>query len=225
MDKISVLLADCNVILREGLCLILERESDIEIVGEAADGKETLEKTKKLLPDVAVMDIGMPKISGLEVACQIKAHNPNIRVLVFTLCEDDEYAFDLLKKGIDGYLLKNISGPELANAIRVVHHGELVLAPSIAKRLINCYLQKPKKGKEEKELYDGLTNREIEVLKLIAQGITNKEIANQLYISVKTVDSHRANIFKKLGVRDRAQVAIYAMHKGLIAQPEQDMPN
>jgi DNA-binding NarL/FixJ family response regulator len=225
VKKIKVLLADCNAILREGLRLILERESDIEIVEEAADGEETVEKTKKLLPNVVVMEIGMPKLDCLEVTHLIKAHNANISVLVLTLCEDEEYVFNLLKRGINGYLLKDVRGSELANAIRVVHHGELVLAPSIAQKLVDSYLQKPQKRKEEKSLYNGLTNREIEVLRLIAQGAPNKEIAKKLYISVKTVDSHRANIFKKLGISDRAQVAIYAMRKGLIEQQEQDRPN
>lgn len=221
MKKIKVLLADGNAILREGLHLILERECDMEVMGEAADGKETVEKTKKLLPNVVVMDIDMPKLDGLEVTTTIKKYNQNIRVLVFSLCEDDTLVFKLLKRGVDGYVLKKIAGPELVNIIRVVHHGELILSSQIAKKLVDSYLRKPERAREKRDFCGVLTDRETEVFKLIAQGVTNKEIANKLYISKKTVDSHRANIFKKLGIHNQAQAVIYAIRRGLLDQQEQ----
>jgi two-component system NarL family response regulator len=214
-----VLLADDHTILREGLRLILEQEPDIKVVGEAADGEETVEKTREHLPDVVVVDIGMPKMDGLEATRQIKKENPHIGILVLTIYEDDEYVFNLLKAGATGYLVKKTAGTELTNAIRAVHHGELLLSPSIGKRLVDNYLQEPrKKEKELKSFCDGLTNREIEILKLVAYGATNKEIAKKLYLSIKTVETHRTNIFRKLDIHDRTQAAIYAMRKGLMKE-------
>ncbi|MFZ3062188.1 MAG: response regulator transcription factor [Actinomycetota bacterium] len=214
-----MLLADDHTILREGIRLLLEREPDLEVVGEAADGEETVEKTRECLPDVVVIDIGMPKMNGLEATRQIKKENPHIGVLVLTIYEDDEYVFNVLKAGATGYLVKKAAGSELTNAIRAVHHGELLLSPSIAKRLVDNYLQEPrKKEKEIKTFCNGLTNREIEILKLIAQGATNKEIAKKLYLSIKTIETHRTNIFRKLDIHDRTQAAVYAVRKGLIKE-------
>ncbi|MDI6690148.1 MAG: response regulator transcription factor [Actinomycetota bacterium] len=221
MEKIKVLLADDHAILREGMRLLLEKESDMEVIGEAADGEEAIEKTREFLPDVVVMDIGMPKLNGLEATRRVKAENPHIGVLVLTIYEDDEYVFNLLKTGATGYLLKKVAASELVNAIRAVHHGELLLSTSIAKKLIDNYIQEPKKPKEKK-FCDGLTDREIEILKLIAQGASNKEIAEKLYLSVKTVETHRTHIFRKLDIHDRTQAAAYAIRKGLLDEENQN---
>ena len=213
-SKIRVILADDHAVLRDGLRLLLERESDITVVGEAGDGDEAVKKTFQLNPDVVVLDIGMPKVSGIEAARMIKQKQPSIGILALTVYEDDEHVFNLLKAGASGYLLKKAAGVELANAVRAVKNGEFVFSPSVGEKLLSTFLQEPKHG--DVSLPDGLTKREVEVLKLVAEGATNKEIADRLFISAKTVESHRANIFRKLDIHDRIQAAIYAIRKGLI---------
>lgn len=215
MKKIKVLLADDHAIVRDGLRSIMAGESDLELVGEAVDGREAVEKAKKLLPDVIVMDIEMPKMSGLEATRQLKSAHPHICILVLTVHEDDEYVFNLLKAGVSGYLLKRTAGSELVSAIRAVYYGDSVLSSPLAQRLVEEYLEQPRK-KGAKKFSDGLTGREVEVLKLIAQGASNKEIAKKLYLSIKTVESHRTNIFRKLEIHDRTQAAVYAVRKGLL---------
>jgi DNA-binding NarL/FixJ family response regulator len=215
-NKIRVLLADDHAVLRDGLRLLLEREADIDVVGEAADGEEAIKKAVQLHPDIVVLDIGMPKISGIEAARTIKEKKPNIGILALTVYEDDEHVFNLLKAGASGYLLKKAAGVELANAVRAVHNGEFVFSPSIGEKLLSTYLQEPKQNRAP--LPDGLTRREVEVLKLIAQGGSNKDIADKLFISIKTVESHRTNIFRKLGIHDRIQAATYAIRKGLVEE-------
>jgi len=214
MDKIRVLLADDHAVLRDGLRLLLERELDIEVVGEAGDGEEATKKAVELVPDVVVLDIGMPKMSGIEAARLIKEKKPKIGILVLTVYDDDEYVFKLLKAGASGYLLKKVAGAELASAIRAVSSGEFLLSSAVAEKVVAGYLQEPKQN--GLELPDGLTKREVEVLRLIADGGTNKEIAEKLFISIKTVESHRTNIFRKLDIHDRIQAATYAIRKGLI---------
>ncbi len=214
MDKIRVLLADDHAVLRDGLRLLLEREIDIEVVGEAGDGEEATKKAVELVPDVVVLDIGMPIMSGIEAARLIKEKKPKIGILVLTVYDDDEYVFKLLKAGASGYLLKKVAGAELASAIRAVSSGEFLLSSAVAEKVVAGYLQEPKQNGVE--LPDGLTKREVEILKLIAEGATNKEIAEKLFISVKTVESHRTNIFRKLDIHDRIQAATYAIRKGLI---------
>jgi len=214
MDKIRVLLADDHAVLRDGLRLLLERELDIEVVGEAGDGEEATKKAVELVPDVVVLDIGMPIMSGIEAARLIKEKKPKIGILVLTVYDDDEYVFKLLKAGASGYLLKKVAGAELASAIRAVSSGEFLLSSAVAEKVVAGYLQEPKQN--GLELPDGLTKREVEVLRLIADGGTNKEIAEKLFISIKTVESHRTNIFRKLDIHDRIQAATYAIRKGLI---------
>ena len=213
-NKIRVLLADDHAVLRDGLRLLLEREADIEVIGEAGDGEEAVRKADQLFPDVVVLDIGMPKMSGAEAARVIKKKKPKIGILALTVYEDDEHVSSLLEAGASGYLLKKVAGVELANAVRAVHNGEFVFSSSVGKKVLASYLQSPKQSNDF--LPDGLTKREVEVLKLIAGGTTNKEIANKLFISIKTVESHRTNIFRKLDIHDRIQAATYAIRKGLI---------
>ena len=212
MTKIRVMLADDHPIFRGGVRAILEKETDIELIGEATDGQEAIEKSRELLPDVIVMDIDMPNIDGLEATSQIKIELPEVGILILTMYDDDEYAYHLLKKGATGYLLKRNTGKELPSAIRTIYHGELLLSSTLAKRLVGEYLKPP----SPKKKLSGLTNREIEITKLIAQGFKNKEIAEKLYTSIKTVETHRTNIYKKLSIHDRTELVKLALEKGLL---------
>ncbi len=216
METIKVLVADDHAIVREGLRLILSREPDIEVVAEASDGDEAVKKAIDVKPDVAVLDISMPNQNGIEATRAIKRAVPNVGVLILTVHEGDEYVYDLLKAGANAYLLKKSAGAELAGAVRAVAHGDLFLARPVAESVIENFLSKPRNPVKEVKAVDGLTDREIEVLKLIALGKSNKEIAKMLFLSVKTVESHRGSIFRKLGLHDRAQAAAYAVRKGLV---------
>jgi two-component system, NarL family, response regulator NreC len=213
--KIRVLLADDHAIVREGVKRILTAEPDLEVVGEAEDGLQAVEQAKKLKPDVAVLDISMPGINGIEATKQIKAALPNVQTLALTMHSDDSYVFQLLKAGASGYVLKRAAATDLVQAIRVARRGEAFLYPSVAKAVVADYLKRLETG-EGRETYDGLTDREKEILTLVAEGATNQEIAQKLYISVKTVQTHRAHIMEKLNLHDRTLLVRYAIRKGLI---------
>jgi len=212
MPKIKVLLADDHPIFRDGARAILEKEADIELVGEATNGQEAIEQSTELLPDVIVMDIGMPKVNGLQAATTIKEIHPEIGILILTRYDDDEYAYNLLKQGVTGYLLKRNTGKELTSAIRTIYRGELLVSSTLAKRLVGEYLKPP----AEKKRLSGLTDREFEITKLIAQGYKNKEIAEKLFTSIKTVETHRTHIYKKLDIHDRTELVKLALDKGLL---------
>lgn len=215
MNKIRILIVDDHVLVREGLRNLLEGQSDIEVVGEATDGNEAVEKVPKLKPDVILMDITMPGMNGLEATRLIKEQSPEVKVLVLTMHESDEYFFKMLSAGASGYFVKGGSSSELISAVRAVNRGDVFLYPTMAKRLLNDYLKRAEAG-EEKESYDGLTNREREVLKLIAEGHTNQEVAELLVLSPTTVQTHRAHIMAKLGLRNHTELIKYALRRGLI---------
>jgi two-component system response regulator NreC len=215
VKKISVLLADDHRILREGIRSLLEKTPDIEVVGEALEGGDAVAKVQQLSPDVVLMDITMPGLNGLEATRQIKALRPLTKVLVLTMHENNQYISQFLRSGASGYVLKDTAASELVGAIRAVHQGDAYLYPSIARKLLEEYLLKVQTG-EERDSYDGLTEREQEVLKLIAEGKTNKEIAETLSLSVRTVQAHRANLMGKLHMHDRTELVRYAIRKGLI---------
>jgi two-component system response regulator NreC len=215
VSKIRVLLADDHAIVREGVKLILTAETDIDVVGEAEDGVQAVEMAKKLKPDVAVLDIGMPGINGIEATKQIKAALPETQTLALTMHEDDTYVFQLLKAGASGYVLKRAAASDLVQAVRAARRGEAFLYPSVAKAVVADYLKRLATG-EGRETYDGLTEREKEILTLVAEGATNQDIAQKLYISVKTVQTHRAHIMEKLNLHDRTKLVRYAIRKGLI---------
>ena len=215
MKKITVLLADDHRILREGVKSLLEKTPDIEVVGEAGEGGEAVAKAQALSPDIVLMDITMPGMNGLEATRQIKALKPNTRVLILSMHESNQYISQFLRSGASGYVLKETAASDLAGAIRVVFQGDAFLYPSIARKLLEEYLQKVQSG-EESESYDGLTGREREVLKMIAEGKSNKEIADALSLSIRTVQSHRANLMSKLHMHDRTELVRYAIRKGLI---------
>jgi two-component system, NarL family, response regulator NreC len=213
--KIRVLLADDHKIVRQGVKMILSNEPDIDVVGEAEDGLEAVEMAKKLKPDVAVLDISMPGINGIEATRQIKAALPNTHTIALTMHDDDTYVFQLLKAGGSGYVLKRAAATDLVQAVHAARRGEAFLYPSVAKAVVADYLKRLETG-EGREHYDGLTEREREILTLVAEGATNQEISQKLYISVKTVQTHRTHIMEKLNLHDRTMLVRYAIRKGLI---------
>lgn len=215
MSKIRVLICDDHTILREGIRLLLNSQVDMQVVGEAMDGRDAVEKARALKPDVILMDIAMPSLNGLEATKQIHRDDPNARVLVLTMYESDEYVAQMLEAGATGYVLKKVAGSELVYAIRAVHQGEAFLYPSITKRLVEDYLHRVETGQERTSL-DNLTDREREILQLIAEGHTSKEIADLLSLSIRTVQNHRAHVMQKLGIHDRGDLIKYAIQKGII---------
>ena len=213
--KIRVLLADDHAIVREGVKRILMAEPDLEVVAEAEDGVEAVEQAKQLKPDVAVLDISMPGINGIEATKQIKAALPETHILALTMHTDDAYVFQLLKAGASGYVLKRAAATDLVQAIRAAQRGEAFLYPSVAKAVVADYLKQVESG-EARETYDGLTDREKEILTLVAEGAANQDIAHRLSISIKTVQTHRAHIMEKLNLHDRSMLVRYAIRKGFI---------
>ncbi len=215
MAKIKVLIADDHAIVREGVRMILAKEGDIEVVGEAGDGRQALDLVDRLRPDVVIMDLSMPEMGGIEATKHVKERQPAVNVLALTMHEDESYVFQLLRAGASGYVLKRAAAQDLVQAVRAAARGEAFLYPSIARKVVEDYLKRVEQG-EERERYDGLTEREREVLTLIAQGLTNQQIAQKLFISIKTVQTHRAHILEKLGLHDRTELVRYAIRKGLI---------
>ncbi|MBI4285542.1 MAG: response regulator transcription factor [Chloroflexi bacterium] len=204
-------MVDDHAIMREGIRALLTLNEDIEIVGEAAEGKEAVRKAKELDPDVIIMDIAMPEMDGLEATRRIRKKNPRVRILVLTQYDSREYILSSIKAGASGYLPKRALGSELISAVRAASKGESFLYPSAASALIEDYLQQA-----EEEPYDRLTDREREILKLIAEGHTSREIADMLVISLKTVLGHRTKIMEKLDIHNRTELIKYAMRKGLV---------
>ncbi len=215
MDKIRVLIVDDHTIVREGVRLLLEAQPDIEVVGEAADGQEAVELMRQLKPDLVLMDIQMPKLNGMDATRAIKQEFPQAHILALTMYESDDYFFQVLNAGASGYVLKKAASGDLIAAIRAVHQGDVFLYPSVARRLVSDYLARVKSG-EEKSSYDGLTERERQVLKLIAEGHTNQAIATKLVISPSTVQTHRTRIMQRLNLHGRAELISYARRKGLL---------
>ncbi|OGO71185.1 MAG: DNA-binding response regulator [Chloroflexi bacterium RBG_19FT_COMBO_62_14] len=212
-DKIRILIADDHTIFRSGLNLLLSSEVDLEVVGEAKDGMAAVEMAASLHPDVVLMDVGMPGLNGLDATRQIRARLPEVNILVLTMHRSDEYFFQMLEAGAAGYLLKGAETNELINAVRAVARGDVFLYPSMARRLVQEYLsQSPSQGSAAAHL----TEREREILKLIAEGFSNGEIADRLVISPSTVHSHRANLMRKLELGSRHELVQYARQKGLI---------
>lgn len=214
MDKIRVLIADDHTILRDGIRSLLEDEPDMQVIGEAEDGIAAVKMACQLEPDVVLMDIAMPLLNGLEATRQIKRSAPQIRVLVLTMHENEEYIRQVLASGAMGYILKDAAARDLLGAIRSVHRGEAVLSPAITRLVIEDYLRwgDLQPGQEE----NGLSPREREVLQLIAEGYTNRQIAEILSISIKTVQAHRSSLMSKLDLHDRGELIKYAIQKKII---------
>jgi len=215
MSKIKVLIADDHALVREGIAAFLKLCNDIEVIGEASDGIAAIDKAKRFRPDVMLMDIAMPRLGGLEATIELKKVIPDLKILVLTQYDDKEYVSRFLKAGVSGYLLKQAVGSDLTSAIRAVNRGETYLYSSIASEVVASYLGKEKQFSME-DPYEKLTDREKQVLKLLAEGYTHKEIANILTISVKTVIAHHSNISEKLDIHNRSALVKFAMQKGII---------
>jgi len=215
MNKIRILLAEDHVTVREGLKMLIGREPDMEIVGEAADGREAIESASELRPEIVVMDISMPGLNGLKGTRKLKELYPEIHVIALTRHKESGYVQELLLAGASGYVLKQSSSDELIRAIRAVHSGKSYLDPAVTSQALN----KSSPGDLKVAISSSmqLSNRESEVLKLIASGYSNKEIAAQLQISVKTVEAHKANSMKKIGLRSRIDIVNYALLQGWLA--------
>jgi DNA-binding NarL/FixJ family response regulator len=212
MPKIRILLADDHVILRQGTRQLLEHESDMDVVGEASDGAEAVELVTKLKPDVVIIDVAMPGMNGIEATKKIKEILPGTKILVLTGYDYDEYIFSLLEIGAAGYLLKDVSGDELVGAIRAVYNGEPVLHPTVMRKLMDrCKTMSPR---QTETLVGVLSDREMEVLKLAVSGKSNKDIAEALNISLRTVQAHMRSIFNKIGVGSRSEAIVCGLKKG-----------
>lgn len=214
MARIRVLIADDHAIVRDGVRALLGEAGDVDVVGEAADGLEAIEACRRLRPDVVLMDIAMPGLGGLEATLQIRKELPDVKVLVLTQYEDREYVRRFLKLGVSGYVLKKAAGAELVAAVRAASRGGLVLDPEIAREALRE--DEEPAAESAADPYDSLTDREKQVLKLVAEGHSNKEVAELLDISVKTAMSHREHVMQKLGRHSRTDLIRYALRKGII---------
>ncbi len=209
MTKLRVLIADDHGIVRSGLRLLLERQPDMEVVEEAEDGVDALEKVIAVEPDVAILDVAMPRMTGIQATHEIKRQVPATNVVMLSMHDDERYLFEALRAGASGYVLKRAADHDLVDAVRATARGEPFLNPAAQQRLIQDFLERDDEPTE-------LTPREAEIVKLIAEAHTNKEIAEILHLAEKTVESHRANVLQKLGMRDRVELVRYAIRRGLV---------
>jgi DNA-binding NarL/FixJ family response regulator len=219
IDEIRLVLADDHAVVRSGTRELLEQQPDLKIIGEASDGDEAIRLTGELQPDVVVMDIRMPKTSGVEATKTIKSTYPDVKVLVLTAHDDDEYVFALLQAGANGYLLKTAEIEELVRAIRTVAAGKSALAPEVTGKVVAQFTSGkslPEVLTESQDNFDGLTDRELDILRLVGQGLSNKQIGKQLFISDRTVQAHLSNIFSKLNVSSRTEAVMHAVRRGWI---------
>ena len=215
MQKIRILVVDDHTILRDGICALLTLASDMEVVGEAANGREALEKVKELEPDVVIMDIAMPLLGGLETTRRMRKEFPGTKVLALTQYADKEYVFPVIEAGAHGFISKTAASSELALGIRSVYRGESFLSPSVAKLLVENF-QQGANLQQRRDPYDQLTGRERDVLKLLVEGHTTQEIADILVISPKTVEGYKTSLMDKLDIHNRVDLVKYALRKGII---------
>ena len=215
MNKIKVLLAEDHTIVRKGIRALLDAEDDIEVVGEAEDGQEAIAQVAQFSPDLVLMDNTMPVLNGLEATRQIKKRFPEVKVLTLTMHTTEEYVHQFLQAGASGYLIKKTAPKELITAIHAVHQGDSYLSPSISKVVIDGYIQQSPSINVE-DNYEKLTDRERQILQMITEGFSNREIAERLCLSVKTVNNHRLNLMDKLDIHNTAKLVKYAIRKGVI---------
>jgi len=211
----TIILADDHQILRESLCLLLNSQPDFQVIAEAGDGREALQLTEQLKPDVLIVDMMMPGLSGLDVARQVRRAVPATKVIVLSMHDTESYVVESLEAGAVGYVLKQSSSQELTHAIREARAGHLFLSPSLNERAIQAYIQRAQESRTE-EPHDTLTVREREVLTLAAEGLSNPQIAEHLTLSVRTVEMHRSNLMKKLGLKSQTDLVKYAVRRGLV---------
>jgi DNA-binding NarL/FixJ family response regulator len=215
LGKIKVLIADDHAVVREGTRQILEQEPDLEVVAEAGDGEEATKLAGIHKPDVAIIDVAMPKVDGIAATRQIKTLYPSIAVLILTAYDDDQFVFSLLEAGAAGYLLKSVRGRELVDAVRAVYAGESVLHPAVARKVLNRFVPTPGKPGRQKPL-EALSERELDVLKLATRGLSNQDIADKLCLSLRTVQAHFSHIFNKLQVSSRTEAVVRALKEGWV---------
>jgi len=215
LDSIKILIADDHALVRDGTRQILEHEQDLKVVAEAGDGEETVELAARFKPDVAIVDISMPKLDGIEATRQIKALCPSIAVLILTAYDDEQFIFSLLEAGAAGYLLKSIRGHQLVDAVRAVYAGESVLHPSVARKVLDRFVTSSGKPRKP-ESQEVLSEREMEVLRLLTRGLSNKDIADELCLSMRTVQAHLGRIFNKMNVGSRTEAVVCALKKGWV---------
>jgi len=216
-DRVRVLIADDHALFRRGLIMVLESEPDIEVVAEAQDGAEVIAKTEEFVPDVVLMDVRMPKLNGIEAARTIREMVPSVKIVMLTVSDEEDDLFDAIKAGANGYLLKEISIEEVADAIRSVTTGQSLLSPSMASKLLNEFNALARQADEKPRLAaPRLTTRELEVLKLVAQGMSNRDVAEQLFIAENTVKNHVRNILEKLQLHSRMEAVVYAVREKLL---------
>ncbi len=216
MSQIRIVLADDHAVMRTGLRLVLERQSDFSVVGEASDGREAVALVQKDAPDVLVMDIGMPNLNGIEAARQVAAAAPQVSVVILSMHSDEAYVLRALKAGARAYLLKESAESDLIAAIRAVHAGKAFFSPAVSRMLVEDYVRQLQ-DREIEDSYELLTTREREILQLIAEGKSNKEIAAVLNLSLYTVETHRGNLMEKLGLHTVPELILYAVRKGVIS--------
>jgi DNA-binding NarL/FixJ family response regulator len=213
--KVKIIIAEDHTILRAGLRALLSTQKEFEVIGEAGDGREAIRVADKLEPDLMLIDLSMPKLNGMEAIHEIKRRNPQIKVIALTVHKNEEYILAALEAGANGYVLKDASQGELFMAIQYVMTGKKYLSPSISEKIVEVFLENRKVGKEF-SAWDTVTSREKEILKLIAEGYKNKDIADHLFISIKTVEKHRSNLMKKLDLHNTAALTTYAIEKKIV---------
>ena len=223
MESIRVLLADDHTLFRKGIRTLLERMQGMEVVGEVASGREAVSQAQELVPDIILMDIKMPEFTGIEATRSILQENPHIGVVLLTMFDDPDSVFSGMRAGARGYVLKEAEPDELLRAVEAAYRGEVILCPIIAKKLLEHFGREPE-SRQPGLRYEDLTQRELQVLQRAADGLSNKEIADRLVVSEKTVKNHIANIFSKLQVNDRTQAILLALRKGIITMPQGDLP-
>ena len=214
-EKIKIIIADDHTVLREGTRKLLEEEPDMEVVAEAYDGEEAVLLATELKPDIVLMDIAMPKLDGIVATQQIKNKCPDVNVLILSAYDDDQFVFKLLQAGASGYLLKSVHSQELVSGVRAVYQGESVLHPTIARKVLRRLAFASGKSSDTSTA-GGLTDREIELLKLMTKGLSNKEIASEVGLSIRTVQGHVGQIFNKLGVNSRTEAVVRGLQEGLV---------
>jgi DNA-binding NarL/FixJ family response regulator len=213
---IRVLIADDQALVRDGFGMILDAQADIEVVGQASDGREAVDMARALRPDVVLMDIRMPEVDGVEATRRLKADPESPRILMLTTFDQNEYVYDAMKAGASGFLLKDVRRDELVNAVRSVAAGDALLASSLTRRFIEDFVRRPPPGAAPSGALAELTDREAEVVRLVARGLSNAEIAERMVVSEATVKTHVARILSKLGLRDRTQVVVMAYETGFV---------
>ncbi len=219
---IRVLLADDQALVRGGFRMILEAQNDIEVVGEADNGVHAVQQCRATTPDVVLMDIRMPTMNGIEATAELARRGLGTRVLILTTFDIDEYVYEAVRAGASGFLLKDVAPADLVHAVRVVARGDALVAPAITRRLLEQFVARPKPGARAPDVLDHLADREVEVLRHVARGMSNLEIAGTLHLSEATVKTHMTRVLAKLGLRDRAQAVVFAYESGL-TEPGQPM--